>query len=1292
MLDKASQREQRFFSFLRGIFVGVPVEGKSGYANLSHIGSCYFEKIVEPGLREAIDAELERFPDFREELFEKLYTFFRGFFIEDGPAGFSLTPYHLGVYDRVYTGDRDVVLFWKASRFYYIKTDRLFRSVTVDVDGFRFYFDVSQLEHKRANEKRELVYVFKEILQDGTIVFMVYYLEGKVQTKIDDVRTDIRDALGLATDTNAVPSERTLRKAFRAFERRQKEVDYFLCKDCKGFLREQFDLWLWQHLLGKPGEEPPSELTEADLARLQAFKRIAYCVIDYISDFEDELVRIWNEPRAVKNSHYVITLDRIVDQPGGEVILEQLLSHPNIDVQLREWRELGMVDEGFRKEHIWEENLIDGKVLHHRYRYLPIDTRYFPDLEQSIVNLFENPDEALDGWLIKSENYQALNTILQRFCGKVKAIYIDPPYNTGVDEFSYLDKFNHSSWLSMIENRLLVARSLLSEDGVIFISVGDLNPQEGESYRLQMLASSIFPKRFGNLIWRKRSGIGSFSEKDMTENHEYILVYGKDASFLYHNILSDQKLSEFSESDDRGPYRWMGLLGPSQQTKERRPNLNYEVLVDPRSLQLIGFRYSTESGEIVDLRDTSWSREQLGEMIVIAPPGKSTWLISRDQMWKHAQAGLIQVRPTLKGGYELRIKNYLYDSEGALKGNVLKSLLSDNNIPVGTNADASREFSALFSELDVKQIKPKPVSLVQLLLRVSSTQGDLVMDFFAGSGTTAHAVVDLCRADKGHRRYILIEMGECFHRVLLPRVKKVVFSDKWKDGKAQPDGKGISHFVKYQELEQFDDVLLRGAMLGGNYVITLDRIVARLGGETILDRLLEHPNIDAQIQEWRELGMVDEKFQKEQIWEQNLVYGRMLNPRYCYLPIDTKYFPDLKPSIVALFDNLDDVLDGWLIKSENYQALNTILPKFRGKVQVIYADPPFNKDQNASYHYSVKYCDATWATLLENRLRLAKEMMAENGVIFVRCDYAGNWIIRGVMNQVFGRDNFRNEILVGRGASKAGLFSQFEKVRSLAVSYDVLYWYSKNSEARYRPFLVEASEQQRTTGRWTAFDKGEAYDRPTMRYEILGVNLQSGQWKWKKSRAEKAVQNYLKYLEVSKETGETLEEYWYRTGCKLEFIRKSETGKIQYWVEPRDTVLLDNNWLDIPGYSSTTGFQTENSEQLLKRILQTVSDERDLVMDFFLGSGTTIAVAHKLGRRWIGIEVGEHFYTVVLPRMKRVLFYDKLGISKEKDVRERYNERSAGGFFLYCEIEQFDDVLCLARTFSSLGGVNVSVW
>jgi hypothetical protein len=127
--------------------------------------------------------------------------------------------------------------------------------------------------------------------------------------------------------------------------------------------------------------------------------------------------------------------------------------------------------------------------------------------------------------------------------------------------------------------------------------------------------------------------------------------------------------------------------------------------------------------------------------------------------------------------------------------------------------------------------------------------------------------------------------------------------------------------------------------------------------------------------------------------------------------------------------------------------------------------------------------------------------------------------------------------------------------------------------------------------------------------------------------------------------------------------------------------LLTNNWTDIHGYGKITDdmlnnyFQTENSEILLKRVIESTSNEGDLVMDFFLGSGTTTAVAHKLKRKWIGIEMGEHFYTIILPRMKKVLAYDKSGISKEKDVKEKYNENNAGGFFKYYELEQYEEIL-----------------
>lgn len=147
----------------------------------------------------------------------------------------------------------------------------------------------------------------------------------------------------------------------------------------------------------------------------------------------------------------------------------------------------------------------------------------------------------------------------------------------------------------------------------------------------------------------------------------------------------------------------------------------------------------------------------------------------------------------------------------------------------------------------------------------------------------------------------------------------------------------------------------------------------------------------------------------------------------------------------------------------------------------------------------------------------------------------------------------------------------------------------------------------------TADELGESYwhvfwkptERPKLRYELLGILPTKGQWLWNKERAYKAVENYKKYLETARETGETLEEYWIRTGKKLEFIKRegnsNSPSSVKYWIPPREKIAISNNWTDIPGYSFGWNFQTENSEILLKRVIESTSNEGDLVMDFFFG-------------------------------------------------------------------------------------------
>ncbi len=146
-------KEQKFYKALQDVFVGAKIEGIGGFVNLMRIKSNYYRKI-EDILKKDIEWALKGYPRFRDELFDKLYSFFSRYFTESGSIYFNSMPSHNNVYEKTYTNEKDVVLFWKMQMLYYVKTDRIFRSLEIEVDNHKFFFDVSNLEHKKANEKR----------------------------------------------------------------------------------------------------------------------------------------------------------------------------------------------------------------------------------------------------------------------------------------------------------------------------------------------------------------------------------------------------------------------------------------------------------------------------------------------------------------------------------------------------------------------------------------------------------------------------------------------------------------------------------------------------------------------------------------------------------------------------------------------------------------------------------------------------------------------------------------------------------------------------------------------------------------------------------------------------------------------------------------------------------------------------------------------------------------------------------------------------------------------------------
>ena len=436
------KNEKKFWGILTNLFVGAEVKGKSGFISLMRAKQNYFKK-VEKELLSHIDIITKDNQDFKDELYDKLYSFFHRYFSESGSIYYNYTPLFYNIYTKAYDNNQpsietnyatdyeqiisnkqDTSLFYKTQMLYYVKSDKIFKDLEIKIEKYKYVFDVSTMQGKSANEKKELVYTLDSIEDDNFFFSVNYSIRGK--------KTKIADMLKLSKKQSIPMNEEDFKKAFRVFER-QTNIDYFINKDARKFLTEQLDMWIYQYMF--------SQDADFDLARFEQIKNIkaiALKLIDFISQFENELVKIWNKPRFVINSNIVVTMDKLLEKNYD---IKKITTHKGYEKQQKEWEELGIVQ---------GDGLIENQ-------YLPIDTKYFKNLQEEIEELFE--EDEFDGLLIKSENYQALNTILPRYKGLVDLIYIDPPFNTG-DDFAYIDKFQDSTWLSLMENRLELAKDI----------------------------------------------------------------------------------------------------------------------------------------------------------------------------------------------------------------------------------------------------------------------------------------------------------------------------------------------------------------------------------------------------------------------------------------------------------------------------------------------------------------------------------------------------------------------------------------------------------------------------------------------------------------------------------------------------------------------------------------------------------------------------------------------------------------------------------------------------------------
>ncbi len=374
---------------------------------------------------------------------------------------------------------------------------------------------------------------------------------------------------------------------------------------------------------------------------------------------------------------------------------------------------------------------------------VPSRATLVPDRDESV------DFDATENLFIEGDNLEVLKLLYKSYFGRVKMIYIDPPYNTGND-FVYPDNYRdpldtylqltgqrdadgnlltsnpdtsgryHSNWLSMMYPRLFLARQLLREDGVIFISIDD-----SELAHLKLLMDMVFGEEqfIGVFIWKSRHNVDSRDQTGISGDHEYIVCYGQ-------RILGRQKdLTKYSnpDNDPRGPWMSDNLVGLA--TADQRPNLHYD-LVNPAT----GINYGC--------------------------PEKG-WRYDKGTMARKIQEGRILWPSSPKG--RPRHKKFLHDLESEYTG--LSTILDAPNTSGGT-----QELRRLFSR-EVFPF-PKPSDLLKILVQQGTAKNsqDLILDFFAGSATTAHAVLQLNREDGGDRRFIMVQLPE-------PLPKPIVLED-----------------------------------------------------------------------------------------------------------------------------------------------------------------------------------------------------------------------------------------------------------------------------------------------------------------------------------------------------------------------------------------------------------------------------------------------------------------------------------------------------------------------------------
>lgn len=537
------------------------------------------------------------------------------------------------------------------------------------------------------------------------------------------------------------------------------DSDYFIHENLQEFLTQEKERYIKNHILSDLKSILDGKLDNTTLIIAKAFELVSSRIIEFLSAIEEFQKKLFTMKKKVVESEYCLTIDNI-----GDKYYKGILENK---AQLAEWETLYSVK---------VKTLADLKAQ----PTLVLDTKFFKQKDGSnpfkdkIVGEIENLDEKTNGLLINSENYQALNFLQERYRNQINSICIDPPYNTKSSPIIYKNHFKHSSWTTLMFNRLEIGKTLLNKkNGVHIIAIDD-----AEMLNLYSIVNLIFTDYRTTKLTVVHNHKGNITT-DFNRVHEYC--------FFSTPETSKDAIKRSTEENDtpRRMRRW----GAKSLRSERKQSF-YPIFIQDNKITKIG---------IVPPDD--FHPKGRNEFL---PSGEiAVYPIDQEGIERRWNFGLDTINENLE-----RITIQEVDDTFDLF--VTHEISVPKTVWMGGEFDAGKYGNTLL--IDILGVKlfdfPKSINLIRRCVNISTDVNSIILDYFAGSGTTGHSIIALNKeVEESDRKYILVEMGTYFNSVTKLRIQKVIYSQNWKEGKPLDNNGSTKHIFKYLVLEQYEDVL-----------------------------------------------------------------------------------------------------------------------------------------------------------------------------------------------------------------------------------------------------------------------------------------------------------------------------------------------------------------------------------------------------------------------------------------------------------------------------------------------------